>query len=53
MNTGVYFYEEKVFHRLESNSVRNNIHSNNKQKPEITNKNTKRERFSVQYGQPD
>jgi len=38
MNTRVYFYIEKIFHRLESDSARNNIHSNNKQKPEITNK---------------
>jgi len=36
----VNFYQEKIFHRLESDSARNNIHPNNKQKPEITNKNT-------------
>jgi len=38
MNTREYFYLEKIFHRLESDSARNNIHPNNKQKPEITNK---------------
>jgi len=35
----VNFYQEKIFHRLESDSARNNIYPNNKQKPEITNKN--------------
>jgi len=40
MNTRVHFYYEKIFHRLESDSARNNIHPNNKQKPEITNKHT-------------
>jgi len=50
MNTRVYFYEEKIFHRLESDSARNNIHPNNKQKPEITNKNTAKR--TCQYGQP-
>jgi len=39
-----------MFHRLESDSARNNIHSNNKQKPEITNKNTRK--ITCQYGQP-
>jgi len=33
-------YYEKIFHRLESDLARNNIHPNNKQQPEITNKNT-------------
>jgi len=33
-------FTKKLFHRLESDSARNNIHSNNKQKAEITNKNT-------------
>jgi len=32
--------KKKYFHRLESDSARNNIHPNIKQKPEITNKNT-------------
>jgi len=40
MNTRVYFYLKKIFHRLETVSARNNIHPNNKQKPENTNKNT-------------
>jgi len=40
INTRVYFYYEQIFHSLESDWVRNNIHPNNKQKPEITNKNT-------------
>jgi len=40
INTGVYFYLEKIFHSLESDSARNNIHPNNKLKPEIANKNT-------------
>jgi len=35
----VYSYYEKCFHRLESDSVRNNIHPNNNQIPEITHKN--------------
>jgi len=51
MNAGVYFYKEKIFHRLESESARNNIHPNNKQKPEITNKNTGK--ITCQYGQQD
>jgi len=34
---------------LESDSVRNNIHLNSKQKPEITNKNTGK--ITCQYGQ--
>jgi len=29
-----------MFHRLEDDSARNNIHANNKQKLEITNRNT-------------
>jgi len=32
--------KKKYFHRLESDLARNNIHPNNKQKPEITNKHT-------------
>jgi len=44
----VYFYYEKIFHRLESDSTRNNIHLNNKQEPEITNKNTGKR--TCQYG---
>jgi len=51
MNTILYFYQEKLFHRLESDSARNNIHPNNKQKPEIANKNTGIK--TCQYGQPD
>jgi len=43
--------KKKYFHRLESESARNNIHPNNKQKPEITNKNTGK--ITCQYGQPD
>ena len=35
--------------RLESDSARNNIHPNNKQKPKITNKNTGK--ITCQYGQ--
>jgi len=35
INTEVYSYWEKIFHKLESDSARNNIHPNNKQKPEI------------------
>jgi len=50
VNTGVYFYLEKIFHRLESDSTRNNIHPNNKHKPEITNKHTGKR--TCQYGQP-
>jgi len=38
----VYFYYEKIFHRLESDSARNNIHPNNKQKPEIKKKHRKK-----------
>jgi len=30
--------KKRHFHRLESDSARNNIHPNNKQKPKITNK---------------
>jgi len=51
MNTILYFYHKKIFHRLESDSARNNIHPNNKQKPEITNRNTGIK--TCQYGQPD
>jgi len=50
INTRVYSYQEKVFHRLESDSARNNIHPNNKQKPEITKKNTGK--VICEYGQP-
>jgi len=39
-----------MFHRLKSDSARNNIHPNNKQKLEITNKNTGKR--ICQYGQP-
>jgi len=38
INAGVHFYQEKMFHRLESDSARNNIQPNNKQKPEIIKK---------------
>ena len=37
-NTTVYLTKKKYSHRLESDSARNNIHPNNKQKPKITNK---------------
>jgi len=51
INARVYFFnKEKIFHRLESDSARNNIHPNNKQKPEITNKNTGK--IICQYNQP-
>jgi len=46
----VYSYKKKIFHSLESDSARNNIHPNNKQKPEITNKNNGK--ITCQYGQP-
>jgi len=36
---------------IESESTRNNIHPNNKQKPEITGKNTIK--ITCQYDQPD
>jgi len=42
--------KKKYFHRLENDSQRNNINSKNKQKPEITNKNTGK--MTCQYGQP-
>ena len=35
----MYLTKKKYIHRLESNSERNNIHPNNKQKTEITNEN--------------
>jgi len=38
MNASLSFLK-KIFHTLESDSTRNNIHPNNKQKPEIANKN--------------
>jgi len=51
MNARVYFFtKKKMFHRLESDSARNNIHPNNRQKPEITNKNTRK--ITCQYNQP-
>jgi len=50
MNAGVYFYLEKIFHRLGSDSARNDIHPNNKQKPQIANKNTGK--IICQYAQP-
>jgi len=43
----VYFTKKKYFHRLGSDSARNNIHRNNKQKPEITNENTRK--ITCQY----
>jgi len=39
--------KKKYFHKLESDSARNNIHPNNKQKPEITNKNTGKNDMSI------
>jgi len=51
MNTTMHFYLETIFHRLESDSARNNIHPNNKQKLEITDKNTGKR--ICQCGQPD
>jgi len=42
--------KKKIFHRLESDLARNNIHPNNKQKPEIIDKNTGK--ITYQYGQP-
>jgi len=50
MNAIVYFCKEKIFHKLKSDSASNNIHPNNKQKPEITNKNTRK--ITCQYSQP-
>jgi len=44
------FLLKKIFHRLENDSAGNNIHPNNKQKPEITNKNIGKR--TCQYGQP-
>jgi len=38
------------FHSLKSDSARNNIHPNTKEKPEITNKNTRK--IIYQYGHP-
>jgi len=48
LNTRVYSYYEKIFHRLETDSARNNIEPNNKQKPELQ-KNTGK--ITCQYGQ--
>jgi len=50
MNARVYFCKEKIFHKLKSDSASNNIHPNNKLKPEITNKNTRK--ITCQYSQP-
>jgi len=47
MVTKVYFYYEKIFHRLQSDSARNTICWNNKKKPEITNKNTEKEHVNM------
>jgi len=45
----VYVTKKKYFHSLESDSARNNIHPNNKQKPEITKENTRK--ITYEYGQ--
>jgi len=50
INTTVYLTKKKYFHRLETDSARNNIHLSNKQKPEITNENTRK--ITCQCGQP-
>jgi len=42
--------KKRYFHRLESDLARNNIHFNNKRKPELTNKNTGKTTFK--YRQP-
>jgi len=39
--------KKKYFHRLESDSARNNIHPSNKQKPEITIENTGKNSMSI------
>jgi len=49
MNTECIF-TRKNMSQLESDSARSNIHPNNKQKPEITNKNTGKR--TCKYGQP-
>ena len=41
--------KKEYFHRLKSDSATNNIHPNNRQKPEITNKNTGK--ITCKYGQ--
>jgi len=47
MNSSVYLTKKKYFHRLESDSARNNIYPNNKQKPEITNKTREKLHFNM------